>query len=85
MIAAVRRQQACFSGTARHNPPVRKAIDAIAEDALDADQVHQRGLGRGRSGVDQRRRGRPDRLHRFSSMAKDKQVTSRLIVRRSRT
>ena len=52
VVAAVLRRKACFSITARLNPPVRKAIDTIS-GRLDHDQVHRRCLGRGWSAVDQ--------------------------------
>ena len=49
VICAVLRHNSCFSITTRRLPPVRKAIEGIAEDAVDAvdaHQVHRRCLGR---------------------------------------
>ena len=82
VIAAVLRQKACFSITARLNPPVRKAIDAIAADAWTPikytnavwDEQAQAWI----SDAEVAEIG----FTAFSSKAKAKQVTARLIVRR---
>ena len=82
VIAAVLRQKARFSITARLNPPVRKAIDAIAEDAWTPikytnaiwDEQAQAWI----SDAEVAEIG----FTAFGSKAKAKQVTARLIVRR---
>ncbi|MDP3712171.1 MAG: IS1380 family transposase [Mycobacteriales bacterium] len=82
VIAAVLRRKACFSITARLNTPVRNAIDAIAADAwtpikyTDAvwDDTAQAWISEAEvAEID---------FTAFSSLAKAKQVTARLIVRR---
>jgi len=82
VVAAVLRRTACFSITARLNPPVRKAIDTISADAwttikyTDAvwDEDGQRWISQAEVAE--------ITFTAFSSLAKDKQVTARLIVRR---
>jgi hypothetical protein len=82
VIAAVLRRKACFSITARLNPPVRKAIDAIAADAwttikyTDAiwDEAHQAWISQAEVAEIS--------FTAFPSLAKAKQVTARLLVRR---
>jgi Transposase DDE domain group 1 len=82
VVAAVLRRKACFSITARLNPPVRKAIDSISADAwttikyTDAvwDEDGQRWISEAEVAE--------ITFTAFSSLAKDKQVTARLIVRR---
>lgn len=82
VIAAVLRRKACFSITARLNSTVRKAIDTIAADAwttikyTDAiwDQSAQAWIS------DAEVAEIP--FTAFPSLAKAKQVTARLIVRR---
>jgi hypothetical protein len=82
VVAAVLRRKACFSITARLNPPVRKAIDSISADAwttikyTDAvwDDDGQRWISQAEVAE--------ITFTAFSSLAKDKQVTARLIVRR---
>ena len=82
VIAAVLRRKACFSITARLNPPVRKAIDAIAPEAwttikyTDAiwDEDAQTWISQAEVAEIS--------FTAFSSLAKAKQVTARLIVRR---
>lgn len=82
VVAAVLRRKACFSITARLNAPVRKAIDAISADAwttikyTDAvwDQDGQRWISQAEVAE--------ITFTAFRSLAKDKQVTARLIVRR---
>jgi len=82
VIAAVLRQKACFSITARLNPPVRKAIDAIAEDAWTKikhtnavwDEHAQAWISDAEVAE--------INVTAFSSKAKAKHVTARLIVRR---
>ena len=82
VVAAVLRRKACFSITARLNPPVRKAIDTISADAwttikyTDAvwDEDGQRWISQAEVAEIS--------FTAFSSLSKDKQVTARLIVRR---
>ena len=82
VIAAVLRHKACFSITARLNPPVRKAIDAIPADAWTKikyttavwDEHAQAWI----SDAEVAEIG----FTAFGSKAKAKQVTARLIVRR---
>jgi hypothetical protein len=82
VVAAVLRRKACFSITARLNPAVRKAIDTISADAwttikyTDAvwDDDAQRWISQAEVAE--------IRFTAFSSLAKAKQVTARLIVRR---
>jgi hypothetical protein len=82
VIAAVRRHHSCFSITARQDCAVRKAITAIDDDAWTPikytnavfDEDQQRWI----SDVEV-----AETLYTaFTSKAKDKQVTARLIVRR---
>lgn len=82
VVAAVLRRKACFSITARLNPPVRKAIDAIPADAwitikyTDAiwDETAKAWISDAEVAE--------VRFTAFSSLPKDKQATARLIVRR---
>jgi len=82
VIAAVLRRKACFSITARLLPPVRKGIGSIAEDAWTPikytnaiwDEDSQRWI----SQAEVAEIG----FAAFTSKAKGKQVTARLIVRR---
>jgi len=82
VVAAVLRRKACFSITARLNPPVRKAIDTISADAWTTikytDAVWDED---GRRWISQAEVAEIT-FTAFSSLAKDKQVTARLIVRR---
>jgi len=81
VVAAVLRRKACFSITARLNPPVRKAIDTISADAWTTikytDAVWDED---GRRWISQAEVAEIT-FTAFSSLAKDKQVTARLIVR----
>ncbi len=82
VIAAALRRKACFSITARQLPPVRKAIESIAADAWTPikytnaiwDDEQQRWI----SGAEVAEIA----FTAFTSKAKAKQVTARLIVRR---
>lgn len=82
VVGAVLRRKAHFSITARLNPPVRKAIDTISADAwttikyTDAvwDEDGQRWISQAEVAEIP--------FTAFSSLAKAKQVTARLIVRR---
>jgi hypothetical protein len=82
VLAAVLRRKACFSITARLNPPVRRAIDAIAADGwttikyTDAvwDETAQAWISQAEVAEIP--------FTAFGSLAKDKQVSARLIVRR---
>ena len=82
VIAAVLRAKACFSITARFLAPVRKAIEAIAEDAwtpikyTDAvwDETAQAWISDAEVAEIE--------FTAFTSLAKTKQVSARLIVRR---
>ncbi len=82
VIAAVLRAKACFSITARLLAPVRKAIEAIAEDAWTAikytnavwDETAQAWISDAEVAE--------ITFTAFTSLAKAKQVTARLIVRR---
>ena len=82
VIAAVLRRKACFSITARLNPPVRKAIETIATDAWTAikytnavwDETAQAWISDAEVAE--------IAFTAFTSLAKAKQVTARLIVRR---
>ncbi len=82
VIAAVLRRKACFSITSRLNPPVRRAIEAIATDAWTAikytdavwDETAQAWISDAEVAE--------VAFTAFTSLAKDKQVTARLIVRR---
>jgi hypothetical protein len=82
VIAAVLRRKACFSITARLNPPVRKAIDSIADDAWTTikytDAIWDQDAQTWISQAEVAEIG----FTAFSSLAKNKQVTARLIVRR---
>ncbi len=82
VIAAVLRRKACFSITARLNAPVRKAIETINADAWTAikytnavwDEHAQQWISDAEVAE--------ITFTAFGSLAKDKQVTARLIVRR---
>lgn len=82
VVAAVLRRKACFSITARLNPPVRKAIDTIAADGWTTikyteavwDETAQAWIS------DAEVAEIP--FTAFSSLAKNNQATARLIVRR---
>ena len=82
VIAAVLRCKACFSITARLNPPVRKAIETIKADAWTTikytnavwDEHAQQWISDAEIAE--------ITFTAFGSLAKDKQVTARLIVRR---
>ncbi len=82
VVAAVLRHRARFSITARLLPPVRKAIDAITADAWTPikytnaiyDEDQQRWISEAKVAEVP--------FTAFSSKAKGKQVTARLIVRR---
>jgi len=81
VIAAVLRRKACFSITARLNPPVRKANEAFKVDAWTAikytnsvwDEHAQRWISDAEVAE--------IAFTAFTSLAKTKQVTARLIVR----
>lgn len=82
VIAAILRRKACFSITARLNPPVRKAIETIQADAWRAikytnavwDETAQQWISDAEVAE--------ITFTAFGSLAKAKQVTARLIVRR---
>jgi hypothetical protein len=82
VIAAARRQKACFSITARMLPPVRKAIETIAADAWTPikytnaiwDQDGQVWISDAEVAE--------IAFTAFTSLAKRKQASGRLIVRR---
>jgi hypothetical protein len=82
VIAAVLRRKACFSITSRLNPPVRRAIEAIATDAWTAikytnavwDEDQQQWISDAEVAE--------IKFTAFTSLARTKQVTARLIVRR---
>ena len=82
VIAAVLRHKACFSITARLNAPVRKAIEGIAEDVWTPieytnavwDETAQAWISDAEVAE--------IAFTAFGSLAKAKQVTARLIVRR---
>ncbi len=82
VIASVLRRRACFSITARQLPPVRNGIQSIAEDAWTPikytnalwDEDSQRWISDAEVAQ--------IAFTAFTSKAKAKQVTARLIVRR---
>jgi hypothetical protein len=82
VVAAVLRRKACFSITARLNPPVRKAIDAIPADGWTTikytDAIWDETAKVWISDAEVAE----VRFTAFSSLPKDKQATARLIVRR---
>ncbi len=82
VIAAVGRRKACFSITARLLPPVRKAIEAIAADAWTpikyTNAVYDETAQAWISDAEVAEIG----FTAFTSLAKGKQVSARLIVRR---
>ena len=82
MIAAVLRQKASFSITARLNPPVRKAIDAIAEDAWTKIKYTNAVWDEHAQAWISDAEVAEIAFTAFGSKAKTKQVTARLIVRR---
>jgi len=82
VTAAVLRHKACFSITARRLPPVRKAIAGIAEEAWVpikyTNAVYDEASQRWISEAEVAEIG----FTAFTSKAKSKQVSARLIVRR---
>jgi len=82
VIAAVLRRKACFSITARQLPPVRKGIDSIAEDAWTpikyTNAIWDEDSHQWISDAEVAEIA----FTAFTSKAKAKQVTARLIVRR---
>ncbi len=85
VIASVLRRKACFSITARQLPPVRKGIDNIPADGWTPikytnaiwDEDSQRWISDAEVAE--------IAFTAFTSKAKAKQITARLIVRASRT
>jgi hypothetical protein len=82
VIAAVLRRKACFSITARLNPPVRKAIDAICADAWTTIKYTDAIWDDDAQAWISQAEVAEIPFTAFSSLAKHKQVTARLIVRR---
>ncbi len=82
VLAAVLRQKACFSITARLNPPVRKAIDAIADDAWTPIKYTNAVWDEQAQAWISDAEVAEIAFTAFSSKTKAKQVTGRLIVRR---
>ena len=82
VIAAVLRHQGCFSITARMLPPVRKAIDAIAADAWTPIKYTNAVWDDDTQGWISHAEVAEIAFTAFTSKAKRKQVTARLIVRR---
>lgn len=82
VIAAVLRQKACFSITARLNPPVRRAIDAITDDAWTKIKYTNAVWDEAAQAWISDAEVAEITFTAFSSKAKAKQVTARLIVRR---
>ena len=82
VIAAVLRHKASFSITARLNPPVRKAIDAIAEDAWTKIKYTNAVWDEHAQAWISDAEVAEIAFTAFGSKAKTKQVTARLIVRR---
>ena len=68
VIAAARRHRAHFSITARKTRAVTAAIASIRRRCVDHDPLPARGLRRPTRAVDQRRRGRRDRVHRVQPL-----------------
>ena len=81
-IGAVLRHKASFSITARLNPPVRKAIDAIAEDAWTKIKYTNAVWDEQAQAWISDAEVAEIAFTAFGSKAKTKQVTARLIVRR---
>ena len=82
VLAAVLRQKACFSITARLNPPVRTAIDAIADDAWTPIKYRNAVWDKQAQAWISDAEVAEIAFTAFGSKAKAKQVTARLIVRR---
>ena len=82
VIAAVLRQKAGFSVTARLNPPVRKAIDAIPTDAWTKIKYTNAVWDEHAQAWVSDAEVAEISFTAFSSKATAKQVTARLIVRR---
>ena len=82
VVAAVLRRKACFSITARLNPPVRKAIDAIPADAWTTIKYTDAIWDETAKAWISDAEVAEVRFTAFSSLPKDKQATARLIVRR---
>jgi len=78
---AVLRRKACFSITARQFPPVRTGIDRIAEDAWDTDYTNAIWDEDSHPWISDAAVAEIAEVA-FTSKAKTKQVTARLIVRR---
>lgn len=82
VIAAARRQKACFSITARMLPPVRKAIAGIAADGWTPIKYTNAIWDDDAQAWISDAEVAEIAFTAFSSLAKRKQVTARLIVRR---
>jgi len=82
VIAAVLRRKACFSITARLNAPVRKAIETIATDAWTAIKYTNAVWDEHAQAWISDAEVAEIPFTAFGSLAKAKQVTARLIVRR---
>jgi hypothetical protein len=82
VIAAVLRGKARFSITARLNAPVRKAIEAIAEDAWTPIKYTNAVWDEHAQAWISDAEVAEIAFTAFGSLAKTKQVTARLIVRR---
>jgi len=82
VIAAVLRRKAYFSVTARLNPPVRKAIEAIATDAWTPIKYTNAVWDDDQQCWICDAEVAEIAFTAFTSLAKAKQVTARLIVRR---
>ena len=82
VIASVLRCKARFSITARLNSPVRMAIDAIAADAWTTIKYTDAIWDEDTQAWISQAEVAEIPFTAFSSLAKDKQVTARLIVRR---
>ena len=82
VIAAVLRRKACFSITARLNPPIRRAIEAIAKDGWTPIKYTKAVWDEHAQAWISDAEVAEIEFTAFSSLAKTKQVTARLIVRR---
>ncbi len=82
VIAAVLRAKASFSITARLNQPVRKAIEAIAQDAWTPIKYTNAVWDEDQQCWISDAEVAEIEFTAFASLAKTKQVTARLIVRR---
>ena len=82
VIAAARRQQACFSITARMLPPVRKAIAGMAADGWTPIKYTNAIWDHDAQAWISDAEVAEIEFTAFTSLAKRKQVTGRLIVRR---